>query len=115
MNAIVAFAVEVALTLVISALIFRLLRPHLVRVLADLCGTDDRASFWTVFSGILLIGFPVLVGLMYRPEAATVQDLFFEITRKTSSNIITFMVTLMGIGFIVSVFALFAPRTKETS
>lgn len=111
---IIAFATEVLLTFTVCSLIFKYLRPFLNRILIDLCGTEDRATFWTVFSNILLVGFPVLISLMYRPETVEMQELFFEITHRTSGNIISFMVTLVGIGFIVSVFAMLAPRAKES-
>ncbi len=114
MNTIIAFIVEVLLTFIACMLMFKYLRPFLHRILIDLCGTEDRATFWTVFSNILLVGFPVLISLMYRPETTAMQDLFFEVTRKASGNVISFMITLVGVGFIVSVFALFAPRTKES-
>lgn len=114
MNTILAFAIEVVITFIICALTFRYLRPYLNRILIDLCGTEERAKFWTVFSNILLVGFPVLIGLMRRPESNQAEELFFELTRQTSANVIAFMVTLVGVGFIVSIFALFAPHAKET-
>lgn len=110
MNTIFAFLVEVAATFGVCALTFRYLRPFLKRVLVDLCGTEERAQFWTVFSGILLIGLPLLFGLMYHPEANNVEELFFELTRRVSGNLIGFMFALVGIGFIVSFFALVAPK-----
>lgn len=114
MHTIIAFAAEVLLTLIACSLIFKYLRPFLNRILIDLCGTEDRAKFWTAFSNVLLVGFPVLISLMYQPETNEIQELFFEITRRTSGNLITFMITLVGIGFIVSVFAMLAPHTKES-
>ena len=114
MNTIFAFAIEVIITLAICALTFRYMRPFLNRILVDLCGTEERAQFWTVFSNILLVGFPLLVSLMYQPEASKAEDIFFELTRRTSGNLFSFMVTLVGIGVIVSFFAMVAPRTKES-
>jgi hypothetical protein len=114
MNTIYAFGIQVILTITICALTVRYLRPFLNRILIDLCGTEERAKFWTVFSNILLVGFPVLISLMRRPESNNAEDLFFELTRQTSANVIAFMVTLVGVGFIISVFALFTPRTKES-
>ena len=114
MNTIFAFAIEVILTFAICTLIFRYLRPFLNRILVDLCGTEERAQFWTVFSNILLVGFPLLVSLMYRPESSKVEDLFFELTRRTSGNLISFLAALVGVGVVVSFFALVAPRAKES-
>ena len=113
MNSIFAFLIEVTATFIICTLTFRYLRPFLNRVLVDLCGTQERAQFWTVFSSIILIGLPLLFGLMYRPEARKSEELFFELTRHISVNLIGFMFALIGIGFIVTFFALVAPRAKE--
>ena len=114
MNTIFAFAIEVILTFIICALTFKVLRPYLNRILIDLCGTEERAQFWTVFSNILLVGCPLLISLMYQPQALNAEELFFELTRRTSGNLIGFMFALMAVGFIVSIFALFAPRAKES-
>ena len=114
MNTIFAFLIEVVTTFVICVLIFRYLRPFLNRILVDLCGTEERAHFWTIFSSIILIGLPLLFGLMYHPEANKAEDLFFELTRRVSGNLISFMFVLVGIGCIVSFFALVAPRAKES-
>jgi hypothetical protein len=115
MNTISAFAIEVIATLTICALTFHYMRPFLKRILADLCGTEERAQFWTVFSNILLVGIPLLISLTYQPEAIKAEALFFEITRRTSGNLFGFMLALIGIGIIVSFFVLFAPRTTRES
>ena len=114
MNTMFAFAVEVILTFIICVLTFRILRPYLNRILIDLCGSEERAQFWTVFSNIVLVGFPLLISLMYQPQALNTEELFFELTRRTSENLFGFMFALITIGFIVSIFALFAPRAKES-
>jgi tellurite resistance protein TehA-like permease len=114
MNAILFFLLEVTLTLVICALVVRYLRPYLNRVLVDLCGTEDRAQFWTVFSTILLVGLPVLIALAYKPEASGAEEIFFEIASRVSGNLIGFLLTLVGIGCFVTLFALVAPRRKES-
>ncbi len=113
MNTILSFAIEVALTLVISILLVRYLRPFLRRILTDLCGTEERAQFWTAFSNILLIGLPLIFGLNYQPEAKSTDALFFEIAGKLSGNLGGFLVALIGIGIIVSFFALVAPRSGK--
>lgn len=112
MNTIVSFLVQVALTLIVASLLVLYLRPFLRRILIDLCGTEERAQFWMAFSSTLLIGMPVIFALNYHPEATQAEELFFEITRKLSGNLGGLLVALIGIGFIVSFFALFAPRPK---
>lgn len=113
MNTIFSFLIEVVLTLVISALLVRYLRPYLRKVLIDLCGTEDRAQFWTAFSNILLIGMPIIFALNYKPEANSVEALFFEVAGRLSGNLGGLLAALIGVGIIVSFFALVAPRQKK--
>ena len=114
MHKILAFAIEVIVTFAICSLTIRHLRPFLRSILTDLCGTEERARFWTVFSSILLAGIPLLISLMYEPKALNAEQLFFELTRRTGGNLFGFMFALVAVGFMVSIFALFAPRTKES-
>jgi len=113
MNTIVSFLMEAALTLVISVLTVRYLRRFLQKVLIDLCGTEERAQFWTAFSNILLIGLPMIIALSYQPEARNTEELFFEVAAKLSGNLGGFLFALIGIGFMVSFFALVAPRPPK--
>jgi len=104
---------EAALTLLISGLVVRYMRPFLRKALLDLCGTEDRAQFWTAFSNILLIGLPMIIALNYQPKARNTEELFFEVAGKLSGNLGGFLFALIGIGFIVSFFALVAPRQPK--
>jgi hypothetical protein len=113
MNTIFSFVIEVVLTLVISALLVGYLRPFLQKVLVDLCGTEDRAQFWVVFSSILLIGMPIIFALNYRPEAKTAEQLFFEVAGKLSGNLGGLLLALIAVGMIVSFFALAAARQRR--
>lgn len=113
MNAIFSFAIQLTLTLVITALLVRYLRPFLRKILVDLCGTEERAQFWTAFSNILLLGMPMIFALNYRPEASNTEELFFEVARKLSGNLGGLLLSLIGVGLMVSFFALFAPRQKQ--
>ncbi|HLO14467.1 MAG TPA: hypothetical protein VK206_06550 [Anaerolineales bacterium] len=113
MNTIVSFVMELVLTLIISLLLAGYLRPSLRKVLVDLCGSEDRGQFWTVFSNILLIGMPIIFALNYKPEAANVETLFFEVAGKLSNNLGGLLLALIGIGLMVSFFALVAPRQRN--
>ena len=113
MNMIGSFTIEVALTLIICFLAVAYLRRYLHRILLDLCGSEDRAQFWTVFSIFLLVGIPAIFALNYRPETVISQDLFFEIICHLSSNLASYLVALVGIGIIVSFFSLVALRPKK--
>ena len=114
MNTILSFTLEVVLTLILSTLLVRYLRPYLERILTDLCGTQDRARFWTVFSNLLLIGLPVIFALNYRPKAKDPEVLFFEVASKLSGNLGALLFALLSICIIVSFFALVAPKPKKS-
>jgi hypothetical protein len=100
------------LTLLLAFWIVGYLRPYLRQILLDLCGTEERAQFWTAFSNILLLGMPLIFALSYRPETRNLEDLFFEVAGKVSGNLGGLLVALIGIGFIVSFFALVAPKPR---
>ena len=110
---ILSFGIQVVLTLIISVLLVGYLRPFLRKVLTDLCGTEDRAQFWTAFSSILLIGMPVIFALNYKPEAVGTEGLFFEVAGKLSGNLEGLLFALISIGLMVSFFALVAPKPKK--
>lgn len=110
MNMIVSFLIQVVLTLVLTAVIVSYSRPYLRKVLIDLCGTEERAQFWTAFSNVLLIGLPAILSLNYKPEAQTMEELFFEVAGRISGTLAGFLFALVCVGIVVSIFALFAPR-----
>ncbi|HAX71863.1 MAG TPA: hypothetical protein DCY14_19780 [Anaerolineae bacterium] len=113
MNSIFSFLLQVTLTIAMTALIASYIRPHLRKVLVDLCGTEERAQFWTVFSNVLLIGLPGILSLSYRPESATLEEMFFEIAGRLSGTLAGFLFALICIGITVSFFALVAPRVPK--
>jgi hypothetical protein len=49
MNTILIFLTQIALTMIACLLIAGYIRPFLKQVLVDLCGTEQRAQFWTAF------------------------------------------------------------------
>jgi len=110
MNSIVSFLIQMALTFILAFLIVGYLRPFLRKILIDLCGTEERAQFWTAFSNILLIGMPLIFALNYKPETGNTEDLFFEVTRKLSGNLGGLLFALIVIGVVVSFFALAASK-----
>jgi hypothetical protein len=113
MNTIVTFLAQVALTLIIVTLIVGYLRPHLKKVLTDLCGTEERAQFWTAFSNILLIGLPLIFALNYKPEFTNSEYLFFNLAGQLSDNLGGLLLALVCVGIIVSFFALSAPKQPK--
>jgi uncharacterized membrane protein YhaH (DUF805 family) len=119
MNSLAAFGIELLVTLPIGFLLVSYLRPSLCRVLVDLCGTDDRAEFWTAFTSVLLIALPTISALGYQPLSESLSDRYggalLELSRQLSRNLMSLVVGLIGLGLIVSFFALVAPRAPKES
>jgi hypothetical protein len=108
------YLIEITITLLISIFTIRYLRPFLIRILMDLCGNEDRAKFWTAFSNIVLGGLPLLIALTYKPQDLSPVGLFFEVAQRISGNLSGFLIGWVGVGFMVALFALFSPRSRET-
>lgn len=110
MNLYLSFLAVVTLTILICLLLVRYLRPHLRRVLGDLCGTEERAQFWMAFANILLMGLPLIISFGFRPEAATLEESVFEMVGRLSGVLAGFIFALILVGIGVGFFALVAPR-----
>jgi hypothetical protein len=108
------FLAQMILTALTSFLLATYLRPHLKRVLIDLCGTEERAQFWTAFTNVILIALPAIFGMGFQPKSSDAQQMFFEIADQIKWNLLGFIAALMGAGFVVSFFALIAPRSKNS-
>jgi len=112
MNEITIYLIEVTATLVICVGVVAYLRQSLRPILVDLCGSEERARFWVTFASILLIGLPIVFAMGYNPLAGNPDGMFFDVANQIKRNLLGFLLTLMGIGAIISFFALIAPRPK---
>ncbi len=110
---ILMFLTQLVLTLAACFLLTAYLRPALKRVLVDLCRTEPRAHFWTVFANILLIALPVIFGMGYQPLTSLPSRVFFDVAGQLRWNLLGYIAALIVIGLVVSFFALVAPRPQE--
>lgn len=61
---------------------------------------------------IMLIAMPLVTGLGYTPEGLTGRELFFEAARQLRGNLWAYLFALAITGGFISLFALFAPRSR---
>jgi di/tricarboxylate transporter len=113
MNTILIFLTQIAVTVIACLLIAGYIRPFLKRVLVDLCGSEERAQFWTAFSNIMLVILPTIFGLGFAPEGLTFEANFFEVVNQIKWNLLGLVMSLLAIGAVVSFFALVAPRSPQ--
>ena len=55
MTAVTVFLADVGVTSGVSLIVVAYLRRPLRAILADLCGTAERAKFWSAFSNVTLV------------------------------------------------------------
>jgi hypothetical protein len=70
MSEVTLFVIAIAATLLSSLAVVLFLRTSLRRILVDLCGTAERADFWTAFSVIALVLVPLIAAMFAKPDAS---------------------------------------------
>lgn len=109
MNPTAAFLVDVGLVAVLSVGLVAYVKRHLSRLLIELCGTAERASFWLAFSNVTLVLVPLIFALNYEPESGPNRNLIFEMATQLKYAIIGFVIALSSLAIILF---RFIPRDK---
>lgn len=95
------FLTGVGITLASCVLVLWYLRPHLFKILEDLCQTRDRATFCTAFSIVTVGLVPVICALCYRPgRAPWVMELAWQI----AWALVGLCVAVVLLGIVISRF-----------
>lgn len=101
MNQLTAYLVSVGATAGLSLLVVFILVAPMKRILRDVCGTDDRGNFWTIFSCLLIVLSTLLFCLFQPPldgSAPTTAETF-------SRSIATLRMGLFGLLAAIGVIA----------
>ena len=109
MNINTVFLIESVASMLIVFLTLVYLRPFLRRILLDLCGTDERAQFWTTFTNILLLSLPMISALGFYPDTSFANPLI-AVARQLKSNLLSFVMGLILVGFVLLFFTVFSSR-----
>jgi len=104
MITVIVFLVGLTATMGLVTVALLYLRNPLQIILADLCGTTDRARFWTAFSNITLFLVPLVIALDHRPDAYLKQGAIFEISGQIECATIGFVVSVVVMGIILSTY-----------
>ncbi len=103
MNAVIVFLMGLAITMGVILVAILYLRNPLEKVLTDLCGSTDRARFWTAFTNVTLFLVPLVLALDHQPDAIIKQDAIFTISGQIEGATIGFVVSVIAMGLILSV------------
>jgi hypothetical protein len=113
MSPVVSFFVGLALTLITALVVVFYLKTPLRHILCDLCGTEQRADFWTAFSNVVLILLPIIFALTRRPTGGSGSEAFFEITDQLLWAFVGLLLAVFVLGFFISIFILKDPRQRK--
>ena len=99
-----AFLTGLAVTFAVALAIVVYMRRHLRRLLTDLCGTQERADFWTAFCNVLLVLVPLIGALTHIPSAESRQSPILDISIQLRAALLGLVVALVMVGLILSSF-----------
>jgi hypothetical protein len=102
MSPVIAFGTGLPVTVGVVFLALLYLRSPLQVILTDLCGTVERARFWTAFSNITLFLVPFALALDHQPTAGGTKSLVFEISDQIESAVIGLIISVMILGMVLS-------------
>jgi hypothetical protein len=104
------FLSGVILAAIISSLVVAYLQRPLLRILIDLCGTDDRAKFWIAFSNVTVFLTPILFALHHRPDDSS--SSMFQLADQLEVALLGLVISVFVLGFVLSRFI--PPATAGT-
>ena len=74
MEALTVFSLQVATPMAVGLLVSTYLRGTTYRLLADVCGTSERADFWVRISSVAMVGGPLALVLAFGAAPTNCQD-----------------------------------------
>ena len=102
MTPVLVFLTGIALTMTVVFLALLYLRNPLQVVLTDLCGTVQRAQFWTAFSNVTLFLIPLVLALDRKPPLDANQSMVFAISDQIEWAIVGLIGSVLVLGMILS-------------
>ena len=108
MNVSLLFLSGLAVTAMMSFGVVSYLQRPLRKLLGELCGNDDRAQFWTVFSNVTVTFVPLVAALQYQPSPGTSPALI-EIGTQLKWGLVGLVLSVLILGKILMKFI---PRSR---
>jgi hypothetical protein len=98
----------VTITLLAAFAVVRYLSGPLRTQLRELCGSAERAEFWTVFSDIAVVLTSAIFAMLDQPTAGSDSPPLLAVTSQIKWGLIGLLGTVLMLGWILS---RFIPRT----
>ena len=100
------------ITLAASGSVVIYLRSPLEKILIELCGTSERAKFWTAFSNVTLIAVPAIFAMQYHPETSAAAIIGFELADQVKWGLIGLVASTAVLAWVLS---RFIPRAAKAA
>jgi len=104
MNSVTVFLAGVATTALVSFSAVAYLAPALRHILIDLCGTTERANFWTAFSNLSLVLTPLIFAMHQIPEDSSHAPLVLQLSAQLEWALIGLVASVLVVGLVISRF-----------
>jgi len=92
------------MSVITSTVVVLVLRRTMTILLTDLTGSKERASFWIIFSSILLILIPIVAGMFFYPEMNNDQLFIIHIISQLKWSLVGLICTLISMAFFLVFF-----------
>ena len=112
MTAVTVFLADLGITSGVSLIVVAYLRRPLKAILADLCGTAERAKFWSAFSNVNLVLVSLIFVMLYRPEVGQDTTAVFEMGTQLKWALVGLVVWVVTLGIVIS---RFIPRSRPAA
>lgn len=104
MNSLSIFIMGLVVTTILALVAIGYLHSHLKAILTDLCGTKERAEFWTSFSNVTLFLTPLIFALHFQPGSGSVTMLVYDLSDQVAAALLGFVAAVIVLGFVVGRF-----------
>ena len=102
MEEIILFCIELGFSLATSIVVLVYLGTFLRQMLIDLCGNEERASFWLGFSKLIFIFLPLLIVVFFSENDIAVSKVSAQMLRDTLSKVLFGeLVALCMVGYVL--------------
>ena len=104
MQVVAVFLLGLAITVVLGFTVVRYLGSPLKQILVDLCGTEQRAQFWLVFSNVILILVPAVFAMQFHFSGGEDLPSVFQLTYQLKWSVVGLVTSILALGLILSMF-----------
>ena len=104
MDSQVAFLFALGITVAVSGLVVGSLWRPLYGVLADLCGTENRARFWRCYTSIMLLLVPLAAVMLGRAEANAREPVWVLVMDQARWAVVGLIVALFVVAMGIAAF-----------